>query len=108
MDISNPQRFLDDCWKIIRARGTEMSFEAAKARVGWGLNDAGALCYKDSLILIVAEKAPSKRILIEKIQNHNPVCCTDKDGQTFRWHGEYVHLLAHVRQLAADLDEEPA
>lgn len=103
---SKATQFLDDCWKIVRARGGEDSHQAMMAQVGWGLKADGALCYKDKVVSIVAEKAPSKRILIEKNENRNPVCCTDKDGNPFRWHGEFIHVNAHVRMLAIEIDEE--
>jgi len=92
--------FLDNCWTLIRARGKENIKAALRAECGWGLNGVGALCYSDKLIEIVAEAAPSKKILVTKLQTNNPIVCTDKNGEPFRWHGEYVHLTKHIRMLA--------
>lgn len=68
--------------------------------VSWSFKPDGALVYKDETIEIVAEKGPSKRILITKLDNHNPVVCTNETGEAYRWHGEYARLAAHARRLA--------
>jgi len=102
-DLAN--QFMIDCWAIVRARGKEDTFAAAMASISWGFKPESALVFKDETIEIVAEKDPSKRIIITKLDNHNPVVCTDDAGHTYRWHGEYHRLTAHARQLAAACEE---
>lgn len=104
--MADPKKFLAECWEIVRAIGKEDTLAAMKAQVGWGMKAEGAKVYRDKLIEIVAEAEPSKRILVTKLDNHNPIVCTDKDGETFRWHGEYSRLLAHVHLVAVGLQDD--
>ncbi len=104
--MSDHKKFLDECWFIVRALGKEDTLAARRAQVGWGMNPDGATVYRDKIIEIVAEKDPSKRILVTKLDNHNPIVCTDKNGETFRWHGEFNRVNAHVHLLAAGLQED--
>ena len=94
--------FLENCWTLIRARGKEDLKAALRAECGWGLNGVGALCYTDRQIEIVAEAAPSKKILVTKLDTNNPIICTDKTGTPFRWNGEYVKLTKYVGRLAKE------
>lgn len=98
-----PDKFIADCWDIVRAIGRDDRKAALRAQVGWGLRADGALCYRDDLIEIIAEAVPSKRILVTKRATNNPVLCTDKAGHPFRWHGETTHIAAHVRALAVQV-----
>ncbi len=94
--------FLENCWTLLRVRGKENVEAAARAQVGWGLDATGATCFTDRQIEIVAEAPPSKKILVIKQNTKNPIVCTDKKGEPFRWNGEYVRLTKYVRRLAAE------
>lgn len=104
--MADAQKFLEECWTIVRALGKEDTAAASRARMGWGLNPTGAKVYRDRIIEIVAEQEPSKRILVTKLDNHNPIVCTDEKGETFRWHGEFTRVNAHVHLLAIGLQED--
>lgn len=99
--------FIENCRKIVGAWGVHDSKVAARARIAWGFELVGTTCYRDSMIEIVAEKLPSKRILVYKRDMGVPVLCTDATGYPFRWHGEYALVERHVRGLAHDIDEPP-
>ena len=101
--MTDPDRFIADCWDIVRGLGRDDPKAAARAQMGWGLRSAGALVYRDGLIEIVAEAVPSKRILVMKRATNNPILCTDKAGLPFRWHGETSGVAAHVRVLASQV-----
>jgi hypothetical protein len=105
----SPQQyeFLTACWVIVRKLGKENVSAAARAQVAWGLDAEGARVYADNLIEIVGEAEPSQRILVTKLDTKNPIVCTDKDGNPYRWHGETGRMAAHVRLLAAGLRDEP-
>lgn len=102
-------KFLSECRIIVRKLGKEDVKIATRAKVAWGINPTGALCYRDKLVEIVVEADPSKRILVTKRDTNNPVVCTDKDGGAFRWHGEARRIASHVHVLALGLqDDEPS
>jgi hypothetical protein len=106
MPAPDPTKFLAECWAIVRALGKEDTAIATRAQVAWGFNPTGAICYRDKIVEIVAEAAPSKRILVTTIVMRNPVICTDKAGQFQRWHGEAHRVASHVRLLAAGLSDD--
>ncbi len=99
-------QFISDCWTVVRALGEENVEAATRARVAWGLNPTGATCYRDKFVEIVAEAAPSKRLLVTKLDTKTPVVCTDSKGAPSRWHGETRKLAVHVRLLVAGLQED--
>jgi hypothetical protein len=103
---ADPKKFMAQCWTIVRKLGKEDTLAARRAQVGWGLIAEEAMVYRDKIIEIVAEKEPSKRILVVKLDNHNPIVCTDKDGAPFRWHGEYARINAHVQGIYISLQED--
>jgi hypothetical protein len=106
MPAPDADKFLSECWTIVRGLGKEDEKTAARARVAWGVDTAGATCYRDKLIEIVAEAEPSKRILVTKLDTRNPVIATDKDGRVSRWHGEAYRVAAHVHILAVGLQDD--
>jgi hypothetical protein len=103
MALPTADEFIADCWNIVRARGDTNEVLALRAEVGWGMRAAGATCFRDKIIEIVAEALPSKRILVMRRETGTPLVCTDKEGHPFRWHGEVVRVSAHVRMVALSL-----
>lgn len=104
MALPTQETFLADCWALVRARGEENPTAATRASVAWGFSPEGARCYSDEIVEIVAERDPSKRIVVMKLDTRNPVLCTDKTGAPYRWHGEAARVLRHVHVLALGLD----
>jgi hypothetical protein len=97
---SSQYTFLAACWVIIRKLGKENVSAAARAECSWGLKAEGAQVYADDVVEIVAEAEPSERILVTKLDNKNPVVCTNLDGYPYRWHAETHLITSHVKKLA--------
>jgi hypothetical protein len=92
--------FIWNCRRVVEEQGSaEHRQEIGVAAIGWQLNPNGALAYKDDVVTIVCEAAPSPALLVIRVENHNPVLCVDKKGEPFRQHGEIVHLEEHVARL---------
>lgn len=104
-DDANDQikRFIAECFTLARDHGTYDRIVALKAAVSWGLEPHDAAVYQDDVIEVVAEKAPSKRVLVVRKANWNPVLCTNRDGMPFRWHGEAALIREHVHSAVRGL-----
>jgi len=96
------QKFLDRCDALTPAtsklsRALELAVQ--RAHIGcWIPGREKATAYQDDQILIV-RSLDSKAMVVEKVENQNPVVGRNREGEIFRYHGEWQDLEEHVRRL---------
>jgi hypothetical protein len=93
--------FIELCRSILRIKGVEtkkhdLNFYSSYA------GDGNLIKFEDDSIAIVGAESDLSLCITRK-ENSNPVVYVDKDGKTFRSHGEQKYLYLHVKRLIEDL-----
>jgi hypothetical protein len=104
--MADQERFLADCWTIVRALGKEDPTIAKRARTAWGLRAEGARCYQDRIIEIVAEAEPSKRLVATELKFRHPLVLTASDGTPSQWGPSFDKYERPIHMLALSLQED--
>jgi len=99
--------FLGLCRQVVDKLGVDYGDTDSDGRVkimmgnGYGddrFPESKGRVYVDDKITIVTNTV-NGTMHVEKRENRNPVIHTHKNGEPYRYHGEYIHLVDHVNAL---------